>query len=272
MKNVRKSLLLVLVSFLIAVFFVLIGRESWDWGLFLKGMFYFDIGCVTLIVLTVLSFLVWQDGRLNQKFSWFDSFWKRLSHQFLFGVMVPVFMSIALVYFYMEFVLGYNIFNTTYFSYELPISVVFFVLINLVLGIIYLLENRETISEKEKLQESNTDKRLQPILAHKGKNKVIIDQEKIQLVEKIGVANIIFCNPLGQFIFQGSLEDLDGLLNPQLFFRANRQAIVYRENCKSFLTERSGKVILSLKCPDSKQLTISQKKAKEFKSWLIKKI
>lgn len=270
MKSVRKFPVLIFFSLFIAVFFVLIGRESWSWQLFTYGMFYFDIACVTLIVFILLRFLVWQDELINNRVSWFDNFWKRLLNQLFFGVMIPVLLSVGLVYFYMEIILGIDIFESTYFIYELPISAVFFLLLNLLLGIVYLLEDRENKPENEKLRTSNSDIKSKPIFAQKGKDKVIIDQDKIQLIEKIGVANIIFCNPSGQFLYQGTLEDLDGLLNPHHFFRANRQAIVNRENCKSFIAERSGKVILSLKCPELKQLTISQKKSKEFKNWLIK--
>lgn len=265
MKKIHQFSLLLFISLSISAFFVLIGRDSWDWGIFLNKLFYFDLACVTIIVFILLSFLIWQNKILNQKFSWFGDFWKRLINQFFFGVITPVFLSVLLVFLYMEFVLDYNIIETSYFSYELPISAVFFVLFNLVFGIMYLLK------ERKKVPNAIPINRVEPILGQKGKNKILIEQQKIQLVEKIGVVNIIFCNPLGQFLYPNTLEEIEGLLDSQLFFRANRQAIVNRENCKSYRSERSGKVILELKCPESKQLTISQKKAKEFKSWLTQK-
>ena len=203
---------------------------------------------------------IWK--KLDILLSWQDNFKKRLVAQFLGGILLPTILSALLVYGYMEFVLHQNILSTSYFYYELPISVVVILVINLLLGIHYLV-----YSKKEILGPAPTIRNY-PITLQSGNAQLLLDPEQILLAEKEDAVCLVYTTSKNRYIFPHSLDLLSRQLQPTDFFRTNRQTITHRNNCYAFETERSGKLVLTLHYPSGKSITISQKKAKEFKNWL----
>src|SRR5690606_15768743 len=97
---------------------------------------------------------------------------------------------------------------------------------------------------------------------------VLLDPEQVVLVEKDESLCFVYTSDKKRYVFSGSLDLLSQQLPSQRFFRTNRQTITHRSNCHSFTSERSGKLVLVLHYPSAKTITISQKKAREFKQWL----
>lgn len=64
-----------------------------------------------------------------------------------------------------------------------------------------------------------------------------------------------------------SLEDVEELLNPQLFYRANRQCIVHIDAIQSIKPHENQKLTLTLKAPLKMEQDISREKAPAFKKW-----
>lgn len=65
-----------------------------------------------------------------------------------------------------------------------------------------------------------------------------------------------------------TLEELDGLLDPGLFFRLNRQFIASLKAIDHISTIYSGKLKIRLKPPVKEDVFVSREKATEFKNWL----
>ena len=65
-----------------------------------------------------------------------------------------------------------------------------------------------------------------------------------------------------------TLEEVESLLDPNMFFRANRQAIIHVEAIQSVKPHDNQKLTLTLKPPLKQQLDISREKAPGFKKWL----
>lgn len=72
-----------------------------------------------------------------------------------------------------------------------------------------------------------------------------------------------------QYMFTDALDKLMALLDPTEFFRANRQFIVSRRACRFFTAEQNGK-LAPCTSPRNllRRLSLSQKKAAEFRQWL----
>jgi two-component system, LytTR family, response regulator len=64
-----------------------------------------------------------------------------------------------------------------------------------------------------------------------------------------------------------SLDEVQELLDPRLFFRANRQFIIQLSFIESFRTDESGKLHLRIKGNKLEELIISKEKAAEFRKW-----
>lgn len=65
-----------------------------------------------------------------------------------------------------------------------------------------------------------------------------------------------------------SLDDVEELLNPKLYYRANRQFIVHIDAIQSVKPDGKAKLILHLKTPLKFEVDISREKAPAFKKWL----
>ena len=64
-----------------------------------------------------------------------------------------------------------------------------------------------------------------------------------------------------------SLDEVEDLLDPDQFIRANRQYIVRKEALESYRTHYSGKIELTLTVPVKEEIIISKDKAAQFRTW-----
>ncbi|MCU0326617.1 MAG: LytTR family DNA-binding domain-containing protein [Spirosomaceae bacterium] len=64
-----------------------------------------------------------------------------------------------------------------------------------------------------------------------------------------------------------SLDEVEELLDPSKFYRANRQWIVKIDAIESYRTHFTGKIELKLIVPTKEEITISKDKAHDFRVW-----
>lgn len=69
------------------------------------------------------------------------------------------------------------------------------------------------------------------------------------------------------FYLDGTLDEIMSQLNPDLFFRANRQYIISRQAIKDLSVWFGSKLSVNLKIPVSERILISKARVKEFKEW-----
>ncbi|MBK8700744.1 MAG: response regulator transcription factor [Saprospiraceae bacterium] len=65
-----------------------------------------------------------------------------------------------------------------------------------------------------------------------------------------------------------TLEEVEELLDPELFYRANRQSIVHIQAIASVKPHENQKLTITLKAPLKIEVDISREKAPGFKKWL----
>ena len=72
-----------------------------------------------------------------------------------------------------------------------------------------------------------------------------------------------------QHPFTMSLDELTDMLNPKLFFRANRQFLISRKAIKDISLWFNGRLVINLNIPFElkEKIIISKAKASEFKEW-----
>jgi DNA-binding LytR/AlgR family response regulator len=70
------------------------------------------------------------------------------------------------------------------------------------------------------------------------------------------------------FHLDRKLDELEEELDPEHFYRANRQFIVHRNAVENIRLHLNGKLLLSLKPPCEERLVVSKAKAPEFKAWM----
>jgi len=105
-------------------------------------------------------------------------------------------------------------------------------------------------------------------MVHSGKSFVVVHHANVAYFIKDTLIYLV-TNDKQQFLtdFQ-TMEELEDLLDPKLFYRANRQYIISAQAVDSFRTDIYSKMILQLKNPLNVSIDISREKAQAFKNWI----
>ncbi|MDO1512277.1 LytTR family DNA-binding domain-containing protein [Maribacter confluentis] len=70
------------------------------------------------------------------------------------------------------------------------------------------------------------------------------------------------------FVLDIKLEDIEDALDPNLFYRANRQFIVRREAITTIKFHFNSKLLVEVHPPCAERIVVSKAKASHFKSWI----
>lgn len=73
---------------------------------------------------------------------------------------------------------------------------------------------------------------------------------------------------LKEYVFPQTLDELIEMLNPQQFFRANRQYILSKKSIKDIDLWFNNRLSINLKAPVPEKILISKAKVNDFKNWL----
>lgn len=101
-----------------------------------------------------------------------------------------------------------------------------------------------------------------------GKTNLVVPSTNIAYFEKdVLIYLTTFENLTYTTDFQ-TLEELEKVVSPEQFFRANRQIIVQANAIESFRNDSYGKLIVKLHKPIPKTIVIGREKSVVFKQWL----
>ncbi|MEP2281042.1 LytTR family DNA-binding domain-containing protein, partial [Maribacter sp.] len=70
------------------------------------------------------------------------------------------------------------------------------------------------------------------------------------------------------YVLDIKLEDIEEALDPQLFYRANRQFIVRREAITAIKLHFNSKLLVDVHPPCNERIVVSKAKASDFKNWV----
>jgi DNA-binding LytR/AlgR family response regulator len=105
-------------------------------------------------------------------------------------------------------------------------------------------------------------------MVHTGKSFTVISASDISYFVKDTLIYLV-TNEHQKFLTDlQTLEEVEDLLDPKFFYRANRQYIVSLRSVESFRTDIYSKLIVQLKVPANISIDISREKAQAFKNWI----
>jgi two-component system, LytTR family, response regulator len=117
---------------------------------------------------------------------------------------------------------------------------------------------------------TSTEKKIykERFMVHSGKSFLVVPHANVAYFVKDTLIYLV-TNDKQQFLtdFQ-TMEELEDLLDPKLFYRANRQYLVSVHAVDSFRTDIYSKMVLQLKNPLNLNIDISREKAQAFKNWI----
>lgn len=257
-------------AFLSAHLVEVIGREESTLELLLTSFYYKDVISGTVVAWILLMYVSYTIKYLDRKYDWLQATLKRITIQFIFGVLICALLAYLLVNIQFRLILNQRMEQTTWFYYEFPFVVMMIVFFNGVYFVRYLLGKIRVAPPIVTIAEQVPMPTMPREVVHvkKGDKTIPIMVDEVAYIYKEGDYNFVRTFQNDAFRIEATLEELEALLGERDFFRANRQCIISVRGCKSFSTETFGKLKVSLNPVTTVPITISQKRAPAFKKWI----
>lgn len=105
-------------------------------------------------------------------------------------------------------------------------------------------------------------------LVNKGSTFVLITSDKIAYFYSEDKATFIMTNDNRRFIINHSLDNLEKMLNPEFYFRINRQIILSLNSIEKIHSYFNYKLKVDIEPPHGTDVIVSRLKVTDFKNWL----
>jgi two-component system LytT family response regulator len=119
------------------------------------------------------------------------------------------------------------------------------------------------------LQE-NTDKIIykENFLVTQGQHSQLVMQNDIAFFLKQELVFLTTMDGKQYVVDYRSLDEIEEIVDPKIFFRANRQYLAHRQIVRGFKSNSNGSLALTLKGSPQPVITVSREKASTFKRWI----
>lgn len=104
--------------------------------------------------------------------------------------------------------------------------------------------------------------------AHMGRNIVLVQAKDIAAFTKEEVIYLVHSDGKKYITDYRSLDEIEELLDPAAFYRANRQYIIALSSLDTLRSDETGKVIVRLKSTGFPEIIVSKEKAASFRKWV----
>jgi len=256
-----------------------IGREESIFRRITHPYFYTDLlggFVISLILWEIVRFVI---HRLDKKYNWIDHPVQRILLQFLFAIVLPAFLCFVFTLLFMKLAYNQDIFKTEWLYNEFYVVILVIVIINLVYFTWWLfmrwqaLHGQSLVAQdirKINREAAVTDRTPEAaiITVMKAGKNVLLPQGEITYVVLEGNYTFIKTGKGESFVTTYTLDELTKILEPDSFFRVNRQIIVSRNVCKAYENIENGKISIDLSVDVRTPVIVSQKRAKAFRSWI----
>lgn len=255
-----------------------------------QPLYYGDLLWNTLLVALSWEANRWLIKYLDTQYSWISQRFQRFVIQVFGSLLITVPLVASMIYIWNELIINRpNNFNTGYLLvYDFPLTIVFTVLVHMIYTGMYFhqfytytiegLHNRVRELETSVAGVKSSSDLIKPsgyrdlLIVNYGTSSVPVQTNDIAYIYKQNEVSFIKTADGKEYTSSVSLENLEELLDPVAFFRLNRQMIGNIKAIKQFKSDANGKLVLEMLPSFSEEVTVSKKKATEFKTWIGKKI
>ena len=241
-------------------------------GIFTRLMskwFYIEFFASLLIAYLLIEAIYRITVFLDRYYDWVEHPLLRVGLQLIMGVGIPGLMDFFLAAMYFR-IYGMSILNdTNYVVYALPFILMMILLFNVyyVCHYFYLKARRVSkVNTSEGIESIPTGKEI--LTVHHGPKSIPLPVQQISYIYRDGEYNYLQTFGEEHYLIPQSLDQLQEVLNPQQFFRVNRQMILNLKACLNYQPAKFGKLELTLTPAHAKKVIVSQGKARHFKEWI----
>jgi len=234
---------------------------------------------ISLILWELVRFVI---HRLDKKYSWIDYPAQRIFLQFLFAIVTPAFLCFVFTLLFMKLAYNQDIFKTEWLYNEFYVVILVIVIINLVYFTWWLFlrwqalqaqsafarEPGKVIGEVAMPDRTQASETAAIITVTKAGKNILLPQTEITHVVLEGSYTFIKTGKSENFVTTYTLDELTKMLDPDSFFRVNRQIIISRHACRAYENIENGKISIDLSVDVRAPVIVSQKRAKAFRNWI----
>jgi DNA-binding LytR/AlgR family response regulator len=102
---------------------------------------------------------------------------------------------------------------------------------------------------------------------HIGRNVTLVQTEDTALFSKEEIIYLVNREGKKFITDYRSLDDVQELVDPNNFYRANRQTLVHLPFVESYRSDDTGKITIKMRLSKADEIIISKEKAAEFRKW-----
>ncbi|WP_234734588.1 LytR/AlgR family response regulator transcription factor [Tellurirhabdus bombi] len=244
-----------------------------------KREYYADI-----LAYFVITWIVWEVNYqliryFDRRYSWLTETFKRFILQAVVNLgLSGIILAVAIFVYQIPIMHREQGFYIEYlFAGDVPMFLVFVFIINLLYAILNIVQLYE--SRVQELQQELAQLREQPqseaekttkknLVVNKGNSMVPLPTDDIAYIYKSNEYNFVKAFDNQEYRVDYTLEQLSQMLSDAEFFRINRQMIANIEAIKQVQQKEQGGFMLRLQPQFSDEVTVSKKKASEFKAWI----
>lgn len=249
---------------IIACSFIFVANDNSLSQLIKLPSFSTDILFALTVTYLVGWYLKWLSFKLDKAIS-SDNFSKRVKLQLAYGVIVPLIISLGLEILYLHLI-SIPINESSILNLELPLSILFLLLINAFYLSTYLLylqrRQNETVAEHNALSVES----LKYITVQKGYYEEKVDVRNCAFIKSSNKILWLYTFDDNHFRLNGTLESWESRL-ASFFFKINRQYIVAPGAIKSVEQTSTRKIKVNLLLPQEDDIFVSKANASGFKNW-----
>jgi two-component system, LytTR family, response regulator len=105
-------------------------------------------------------------------------------------------------------------------------------------------------------------------LVHYKSGMVPVPQERVAYFLKEAIIYLITTDNEKLVTDYSTIDEIEEVVNPENFYRANRQMIIHLQQVDTYKKHDTGKIEVHLKCSPNTRVDVSREKANEFVAWL----
>ncbi|MFN8247567.1 MAG: LytTR family DNA-binding domain-containing protein [Ferruginibacter sp.] len=251
---------------IISLSFVFIANDNSFQFLLNNRTFYTDILFSLTVTFGIGFYLVTLNSKLNRSCPWRGEFRKRLFRQLIMGIVFPLAVAIGLEMIYLHFI-NIPLQQSSILNFELPLSFIFLVLVNLISIAGYLVQHpiKEEIIINEQVM-ATQPRCIQYLTVQRGFTEEKIEINNCAFIRSSDKLLWVHTFEGEKYRLTGTLEEWEEKLRPSNFYRINRQYLSSFKAIRSVeLTEtRKLKVNFSIPTDD---VFISKPRVADFRLW-----
>lgn len=255
---------------LLALLVVYIGNDNSLAFLLRHPSHYSDLLLALICTYAIGGYLRYVHRRTHEEYLADEGQRAKLPIWILVGVLLPVTFAIGAELIYLSLLPGIRMAETSVFYLELPLAVLFVLLINLIYYLLYTRRHHQLVlgADAGSKEEERVPTYRRDFLVHGALKSKVIELEEVAyfvILEK----STYLVNKAGRtFPYEASLEQVVEATDPTIFFQANRQLLVRRAGVVGYKRTDTRRLELELQPASAEAHFVPKTKAADFIKWL----